>query len=124
MICISKQWLDLVAPGLGVTSRPGLFVSSIFSFGGGGSGGKDTAGLEDEDEPRTLVLIGMADRYGVGGRCAASIITMCVDVSELGARLPSPAERRTIIGLLQDQPGSPCQVTIVLMQGSARRCST
>lgn len=102
MICISKQWLDLVAPGITLDSWPGLFVSPIFSFGGGGNEGEDTVALEAEDMPRTLVLVGMADRYEVGAQLSSSILTLCIDSTGLGARPPSPSELRTLITQLSE----------------------
>jgi hypothetical protein len=43
----------------------------------------------------------MADRYEVGGRRAASTVTLCVDATGLGVRLPSKSECVTLIDILQ-----------------------
>jgi hypothetical protein len=89
MICINIQFLSLI--GLH-TAGGGLSFSPLFSFGGGGNMGRDTAALETESVPRHLILVGMSDRYGVGSDRCASVIEVCVDAQRLGPRAPHPHE--------------------------------
>lgn len=101
MISISSQLISLIAPGVTLESRPGLFVSPIYSFGGGGNSGRDTTMLEDEvgsaaGTPVTLTLIGQADRYDVAARRGAIVVQICPD----DYVMPSPVEARAIVDVL------------------------
>jgi hypothetical protein len=101
MISISSHLISLVAPGVTLESRPGLFVSSLYSFGGGGNAGRDTTMLEDEvgsaaGTPVTLTLIGQADRYDVAARRCATVVQICPD----DHAMPTPVEARSIVDVL------------------------
>jgi len=102
MICISRLFLRTI--DVEITRHEngeGLFLSSLFSFGGGGNGGADTALLASEPDPRKLLLVGMSDRYGATGRMPVEVTEICVDSDRLAPRMPSSNELDTLITALR-----------------------
>lgn len=105
MIAMSTQFLALIgftadeAYDLLLTARggDGLAISALFSFGGAGNGGHDRDALAAEPEPRTLLLVGMGDRYG-GGQHLATVREICTEGH--GARRPTAEEREEILAAL------------------------
>lgn len=104
MICLSTQFLALI--GIADVQpmqflAPGVFVSSLFSFGGrGGRAAVDQ--LATEPEPRSLILVGMGDRYDEGAGLGATVLEFCQDSSMGGARKPTPQEATEILAALED----------------------
>jgi hypothetical protein len=106
MICIHRNLLR----SIGMTDEAihdnheaghGLATSSLFSFGGGGNRGRDTAALEAEPAPRTLLLVGMADAYGEGARRGAAVEEICLTQDGRGYAAPTPAEAQRVADLLE-----------------------
>jgi hypothetical protein len=116
MICINRNLLRMI----GMDSEAiqviadheaghGLATSSLFSFGGGGNRGRDSAALEAEPEPRTLLLVGMGDRYDEGSRRAGTVEEICLTVDGGWCAVPTPDEVQRVTDLLaacehQDAP--------------------
>lgn len=106
MISISKNFVNTVVPGLTIATCPGLFVSPIYSFGGGGNSGVDVDVLMAEGADARLILIGQADRYGAAARLGVLAEVICID----DLTQPTPAEARAIVYALNPyaytvQPG-------------------
>lgn len=100
MICFSHQFLTLIGiDSAGLVDGHGLAFSPLFSFGGGGNGGRDTRALEVEPEPRVLHLVGMMDRYDVGTKRSAGLVTMCVGDDRV--RVPNAEEALALADLLE-----------------------
>lgn len=104
MICFSQDWLR----SIGMSERDvrsicdggGIATSPIFSFGGGGGGGGDKATLSEEPMPRTLLLVGMSDRYSNGEALGASVVEICISESGYHHAEPTTAEVNTILDAL------------------------
>ena len=106
MISISKNWINVVAPGVVIETCPGLFASPLYSFGGGGNAGLDTIMLDEElaagdrdgrdREQVRLTLIGQADRYDAAARRGVTVVQICPDD---GAQ-PTASEARQVVDVL------------------------
>lgn len=83
-ICISKMFLATIklspteieeisarSPGMG------LCVSPLFSFGGGGFGGRDVDAVKASGSTAVL-LVGMADRYDTAAKHGVTVREICV----------------------------------------------
>ncbi len=116
MICINRNLLRMIGMDIEAIraiadheAGLGLATSSLFSFGGGGNGGLDTAALEAEPEPRALTLVGMGDRYGEGSRRGAVVEEICLTSDRGWCAVPTAAEAQRLVDLLalcahQDAP--------------------
>lgn len=106
MISISTNFIRTVVPDLTINTCPGLFVSPIYSFGGGGNSGIDVDVLRSEGADARLLLIGQADRYGAAARLGVTAEVICPD----DLAQPTPEEARAIVYVLNTyaytaQPG-------------------
>lgn len=105
MICFNRNWLALIGLTLSPHEYPtdggGIATSSLFSFGGGGNSGRDKAALKAEPEPRSLVLVGMSDRYGEAQKLGASVREMCLDDGTAGFRKPTRDEAIEIARMVE-----------------------
>lgn len=108
MICFNSEWLRSIGMsaedihGMRVAGDfGGVAISNLHSFGGGGNRGRDSAALALEPEPRSLILVGMEDRYDEGQkRAPGRVITLCVTGDGL-PRSPDDAERQAIVTALE-----------------------
>lgn len=101
MIVVNRNWLIFIgmptAVALALEETRGLMLSAVDTFAAGFGGGRFTSALVRETHPRTLLLLGMADRHG-----AASGMTSTIESGLNGGslRLPSPPERQVAIEML------------------------
>jgi hypothetical protein len=109
MICINRNLLRMIGMDseaiqviVNHEAGHGLATSSLFSFGGGGNRGRDSAALEAEPEPRTLLLVGMGDRYDEGSRRAGTVEEICLSVDGGSCAVPTPDEVQRVAALLAD----------------------
>lgn len=103
MICVGRKFMTLIGMSeveielaRNTPDCNGFASSDLFSFGGGGNDGKDTAVLDAEPAPRRLVLVAMADRYSEAERRGAVVEQLCVS-SEGAERLPTDTEKARLI---------------------------
>lgn len=105
MICFSYNLLrDLGVSGRdldGIEPTGGIAISHLFSFNHKGVNGSPVYALEAEPEPRTLILVGMADRYGEGAKRAASVTELGVDMTNEWQRDLTATEREDLLAGLK-----------------------
>ena len=102
MIVVNRNWLLTIGmPGLVVSALEecsALMLSDLYSFAGGAGGERYRSALVAEDAPRTLLLVGMADRYSAARGLGSSIIELGTKGST--HRMLSTLERTTLLEFL------------------------
>jgi hypothetical protein len=100
VICISVLFLQYIGMRdeeietiRAAGNHSGLAISRSFAFSGG-----DADIFRSEPEPRSLVLVGMVDRYGWGTRLAKTVTTFGVSLA--GVAKPTAVEARLLSSML------------------------
>lgn len=107
MIVINTNWLLKIGMPTPVVAAlqdaPGLLLCLTSNiFGGGPHGHRFTSALLLEPPPRTLVLVGMTDRYGASSGMVSGVIELCTSASTESIRAPSAAERPVLLRALAE----------------------